>query len=200
LAFHELSQSCRNHGSCTRAGLGVGATHGAEPRNDETKQSSPRGETSAYELQGDAEAPGGTKKEIRAQNKETSLTLLREHETVDRKKMTAVSAKNNQSYKRAIAWFIPGRRAEQQERGREQQKAARRGRAERARAELACGAAKVGMRGEGFCSETRPSFLRVLGAESDRDLALARAFGGRGSVVRALCMTCERVLNIHMRN
>ena len=124
----------------------MGAMHGAEPRIVESKLCSPRGVKSAYVLQGVAESPGGTKKEIRAQYKVTSLTLLRELETVDRKKMTAVCAKNNLSYmKRAIACFIPGRRAEQLERGREQQKAARRGRAERARAELACVAAVVGM-------------------------------------------------------
>ena len=123
----------------------MGAMGGAEPRIVESKLCSPRGVTSAYVLQGVGESPGGTKKVIQAQYKVTSLALLRELETVDRKKMTAVCAKNNLSYKRAMACFVPGRRAEQLERGREQQKAARRRRAERARAELGLVAAAVGM-------------------------------------------------------
>eukprot|EP00966_Prymnesium_polylepis_P049641 1149228-Prymnesium_polylepis.1 len=63
--------------------------------------------------------------------------------------MTAVCAKNGLSYKRLVAYFIPGRRAEQLE--TEGQGAAegcqkrRRKRAERARAELALVAAVVGM-------------------------------------------------------
>ena len=118
---------------------------GAGPRIVESKLCSPRGVTSAYVLRGVVESPGGTKKEIQAQYKVTSLSLLREVEVLDRTKMTAVCAKNNLSYKRAMAYFVPGRRAEQLERGREQQKAARRKRAERARAELALVAAVVGL-------------------------------------------------------
>ena len=80
--------------------------HGAEPRIVESNLCSPRGVTSAYVLRGVVESPGGTKKEIQAQYKVTSLSLLREVEVVDRTKMTAVCAKNNLSYKRAMAHYL----------------------------------------------------------------------------------------------
>ena len=80
------------------------------PRIVESNLCSPRGVTSAYVLRGVVESPGGTKKEIRAQYKVTSLTLLRELETVDRTKMTAVCAKNDLSYKSGpCPWRISSR-------------------------------------------------------------------------------------------
>ena len=51
----------------------------------------------------------------------TSLDPLRQLEPVDRKKMTAVCAKNNLSYKRAMARFIPRERLKQLEANRRHQ-------------------------------------------------------------------------------
>ena len=117
----------------------------SKPRIVEKMLCSPRGVTMKYVVRGVAASPGGTKKEIETQYKVTSLDLLRKLETVERKKMTSICAKNNLSYKRAMAHFIEGRRAELLESARRQQQAARKRRAERAKAELALVAAAVGV-------------------------------------------------------
>ena len=59
--------------------------------------------------------------------------------------MTAICAKNNMSYKRAMAHFIPDKRAAQLEAGRKRKAMARLQRKEEARADLARVAAAVGL-------------------------------------------------------
>ena len=71
---------------------------------------SPRGVTLRYVLRGVSASPGGTESMIESKYKQTSVAALREIESVDRKKMTTICAKNNLSYKRAMAHFAPGER------------------------------------------------------------------------------------------
>ena len=72
-----------------------------------------------YVLSAASASPGGTESVIETSYKHTSLEALRKVEFVDRKKMTAVCAKNNLSYKRAMARFNPDERAAQLQRARE---------------------------------------------------------------------------------
>ena len=81
---------------------------------------SPRGVTLRYVLRGVSASPGGTESVIEVSYKHTSLNALREMELMSRKKMTAICARNNASYKRAMAHFNPRERARQLERGRVQ--------------------------------------------------------------------------------
>ena len=82
----------------------------------------------------EAVADAGTKlSELDEQHKlseraeQFSQTALQELEPVTRKKMTAICAKNTMSYKRAMAYFMPGKRQEQLRAARLQQRQ-RRGR------------------------------------------------------------------------
>ena len=59
--------------------------------------------------------------------------------------MTAICAKNNLSYKRAMAYFMPGEREQQLQRARGQQKQRRERLRQQLRADLAAVAAAVGM-------------------------------------------------------
>ena len=117
----------------------------AEPRIVKRELCSPRAVTLRYVLRGVSASPGGTESVIEASYKHTSLEALRKLEYVDRKKMTAVCAKNNQSYKRAMAHFVPGKRAEQLQRARAQKQQQRHRQKLQLRADLALVAATVGM-------------------------------------------------------
>ena len=113
------------------------------PRIVRRELCSPRGTTIRYVLNGISSTPNGSQKVVEVAYKQQSVTALKEHEAIDRKKMTAICAKNNLSYKRAMAHFIVGKRAEQLQAAREQQRKRRSARKARARAELALVAAAI---------------------------------------------------------
>ena len=110
-----------------------------------TELCTPRGTTRRYILAGTVASPGGTENVVQVTYKNQNIDVLREIEHIDRKKMTAICAKNNMAYKRAMAHFVPGERAKQLQAAREQQRKRREARKERARAELALVAAAVGL-------------------------------------------------------
>ena len=117
----------------------------AEPRIVRQELCSPRGVTLRYVLRATSASPGGTETVIESKYKQTSVAALREIESVDRKKMTTICAKNNLSYKRAMAHFAPGERRQQLKRAREQKQQQRKRQRERLSADLAAVAAAVGM-------------------------------------------------------
>ena len=82
---------------------------------------------------------------IETKYKQTSVAALREIENVNRKQMTATCAKNNLSYKRAMAHFAPGKRQVQLQRDREQKQQQRKRQRQQLSADLAAVAAAVGL-------------------------------------------------------
>ena len=108
-----------------------------EPRIVARELCSPRGTTMKYTLRSSSSSPGGTLSVVESTYKHQSVSALRELQLMNRKQVTAVCAKNNLSYKRAMDHFVPGKRAEQLQAGREQKKQARAARKEQARVELA---------------------------------------------------------------
>ena len=125
--------------------LMVRADGAAEPAIVKTELLLPRGTKRRYVLRGTSASPGGTEKVIQATYTHVSVDILREHEMVDRKKMTNICAKNNMSYKRAMAYFAPGERQEQLQRAREQKQQQRKRQRRQLTADLAAVAAAVGL-------------------------------------------------------
>ena len=107
--------------------------------------SSPRGVTLRYELRGVSASPGGTESMIESKYKHTSVAALREIENVGRKQVTAICAKNNLSYRRAMAHFALAERRQQLERAREQKQQQRKQQRRQLTADLAAVAAAVGL-------------------------------------------------------
>ncbi len=113
------ADSCRA-GSLHRAACSASVSTMAtpEPAIVSRELCSPRGTTIRYVLRSCRSSPGGTKSVIEASYKNQSLEALRKLEPVNRKKMTAVCAKNRMSYQRAMPKFDPEAHAAHLEAGR----------------------------------------------------------------------------------